>query len=585
LKLRERQVHFVDRSIEALGEHGNTVGVAPTGAGKTVMLAKIAAGVPTEGVRGKWVGQPVMILQHRDELIAQNRTTFELANPGVSTGIYTADRKEQGYGAIFGMVQTLSRPANLDKLQPVAFLGIDEAHHTPADSYRKVIDRLLKLYDRMVLFGTSATPNRGDGKALRSVYSNCSDQITLKELIDARLLVPPRCFVIDIGVQAQLSNVKKLAADFDMSAVEKIMDKDVLNDRIVEEWRKVAGQRQTVVFCSTVAHAEHVRAAFVGAGITAALIDGNMPDQDRAEVLRAYDQARIQVIVNVAVLTEGWDHQPTSCVVLLRPSSYKSTMMQMIGRGLRKVDPERYPGRHKDDCIVLDFGTSILTHGDLNQDVNLDQEGTKVCPACEALVPAKTRECPICGFEFPRPDFAAETKQCGSCQSENALNARVCKDCGAPFNEKDEREVITDFVMTEVDIMRDSPYRWEPIFDGLVIMACALDAWACIVPFFGRHACVGGARGERVTLLGDYTDRLMAIQTADDYMRQHGDTVNGSKMRAWLNQPASEKQLQQLKLVTNTLGVNKYQAACRITWNANEGAIRDRLEMSRRQAA
>ena len=74
----------------------------------------------------------------------------------------------------------------------------------------------------------------------------------------------------------------------------------------------------------------------------------------------------------MAVLTEGWDHPPTSCVVLLRPSSYKSTMIQMVGRGLRTVDPAEHPGVVKTDCVVLDFGTSSLTHGTLEQDVDLD---------------------------------------------------------------------------------------------------------------------------------------------------------------------------------------------------------------------
>ena len=79
------------------------------------------------------------------------------------------------------------------------------------------------------------------------------------------------------------------------------------------------------------------------------------------------------MVVNVAVLTEGWDHPPTSCVVLLRPSSYKCTMIQMVGRGLRTVDPQEHPGVIKTDCIVLDFGTSSLLHGSLEQDVDLDR--------------------------------------------------------------------------------------------------------------------------------------------------------------------------------------------------------------------
>src|SRR3546814_9221894 len=77
--------------------------------------------------------------------------------------------------------------------------------------------------------------------------------------------------------------------------------------------------------------------AFRDAGVTAAMIDGNMKDGERRGVLAAYDRGEIQVVTNCMVLTEGWDHQPTSCVILLRPSSYKSTMIQMIGRGLRKI--------------------------------------------------------------------------------------------------------------------------------------------------------------------------------------------------------------------------------------------------------
>src|SRR3546814_20492426 len=83
------------------------------------------------------------------------------------------------------------------------------------------------------------------------------------------------------------------------------------------------------------------------------MIDGNMKDGERRGVLAAYDRGEIQVVTNCMVLTEGWDHQPTSCVILLRPSSYKSTMIHMIARGLRTVDPERYQGVHKDDCMTI----------------------------------------------------------------------------------------------------------------------------------------------------------------------------------------------------------------------------------------
>ena len=89
----------------------------------------------------------------------------------------------------------------------------------------------------------------------------------------------------------------------------------------------------------------------------------------------------VQVVVNVAVLTEGFDAPPVSCIVLTRPCSYKSTMVQMIGRGLRIIDPELYPNTIKKDCLVLDFGTSIMTHGALDEGVNLagnENDGVKV---------------------------------------------------------------------------------------------------------------------------------------------------------------------------------------------------------------
>ena len=141
-----------------------------------------------------------------------------------------------------------------------------------------------------------------------------------------------------------------------MSEVDAIMNKSPVTDAVIGHWQEKASDRQTVVFCSTLDHAANVTAAFRHAGIKVSMIQGDMPDTERKSILAAYDQGDIQVIVNVAVLTEGWDHPPTSCVVLLRPSSYKSTMIQMVGRGFRLA-----PG--KADCLVLDFGGNVMRHG------------------------------------------------------------------------------------------------------------------------------------------------------------------------------------------------------------------------------
>lgn len=559
MQLRPRQKVFVDNSTAALDERGNTLGVAPTGAGKTVMLSAIA---------GKYVkdGASALVIQHRDELVTQNRRTFEKVNPRCSTGLYTAAVKEWGYGATFAMVQTLAVEQNLERMPKLDMIAVDEGHHAVAPSYMKVIHKARDMNPDLKLLLVTATPGRGDGKALRALVDNVSDQITLRELIEARLLVKPRTIVVDIGVQDDLAGVRKTLSDFDMTAVEAIMDKEVLNDRVVDEWRKVAGERQTVVFCSTVAHAEHVAESFRLSGISAATVEGKMTTAERRRVLDEYDRGEIQVITNVAVLTEGWDHQPTSCVILLRPSSYKSTMIQMIGRGLRKVEAERYPGVVKDDCIILDFGTSILTHGSIEQDVDLEGKGVTECPECAATVPV-ARECAICGYEWPR-----DPVETGGGGGESGPK---------------ERTSLSEFVMTEVDLLADSPFRYETIFDGLVSMASALDAWAVVVNYGGYWHAIAGGKETGIVHLADSGERLLCMAAADDFLREHGDSDMARKSKRWLSQPPSEKQMQFLGLTPMTaLGMTKYRASCLMQWKFSERAIRRILENSpKRQLA
>jgi DNA repair protein RadD len=114
----------------------------------------------------------------------------------------------------------------------------------------------------------TATPARSDGKGLREVFSNVADQITLGELIASGHLVPPRTFVIDVGAQEQLTQVRRTATDFDMTEVEAILNKTPITDAVIRHWREKAGERKTIVFCSTVAHAECVRQAFQDAGVS-----------------------------------------------------------------------------------------------------------------------------------------------------------------------------------------------------------------------------------------------------------------------------------------------------------------------------
>jgi hypothetical protein len=307
--------------------------------------------------------------------------------------------------------------------------------------------------------------------------------------------------------------------------------------------------RKTIVFCSTVEHAEHVCEVFKQAGVKGVAISGTDKTARRYGI-EAYERGDAQVLVNVAIATEGYDYPPTSCVILLRPSSFKSTMIQMIGRGLRTIDEALYPGVVKTDCVVLDFGTSSLTHGTLEETANLDgrpktgEVPMKVCPedmgGCGASVPIGTLECPLCGYQWER--------------------------------QPKERSDLHDFVMTEIDLLAKSNFKWIDIWhDESALMATGMEAWAGIFWWQGLWHTVGGSKNE-LRHLG-IGDRIVALALADDWLNDHETDNSAYKTKRWMKEPASIAQLTALRRDPADVSLSKYQAACRITFNKNQRAI------------
>ena len=539
--LRPYQEVAINDAADALDKHGNTLVVAPTGAGKTIMLSALVG-------KRRGVSKDVLILQHRDELVSQNSTKFQRVNPELSASYVNASQKDWGGDAVFAMVQTLSRHNNLEQMPKVDLIVVDEAHHTVADTYQRIINAAKKANEGVQVVGFTATPNRGDKKGLRDVFTNCSHQIEIATLIREGFLVPPKTFVVDVGVQDELRDVRKTASDFDMADVEKIMNRRAINKRVVEEWLDKAGDRKTIVFCSTIRHAEDVCEEFVRQGVIAHVVTGNTPSDEREEILHDLAHGETQVVVNVAVMTEGFDAPPVSCAVLTRPCSYKSTMVQMIGRGLRTVDQEEFPGVVKTDCIVMDFGTSVLTHGSLDDSVDLDGAGEatagdapeKVCPECDSIVPLGVRECPFCGHMFEGADS----------------------------------DPLDNFEMTEVDLMERSPFRSVDLFGNQACLAATgFNCFALIAEVDGTSMAVTKKTNGRVRLISVGSKRQV-MAAADDYMRQHETGDSAKKTKRWLNDPVSDKQRSALA----RQGVNvspidfswtKYRAACMLNyaWN------------------
>ena len=549
--LRPRQEEFVKKSVVALKEHGNTLGIAPTGAGKTILFS---------AVTGKIINkkQKALILAHRDELTSQNQSKFLRVNPNISTSIFDAKEKSFDGQAVFAMVQTLCRQNSLSQIPKIDFLVIDEAHHSTSDSYQRIIAQTKKINPNLLIYGVTATPNRSDKKNLSGVFSNVADQIRISELITQGHLVPPKTYIIDVGTQKDLGKVKKTAGDFDMSEVEKIMNKSPITDAVFSKWQQYAFSRKTVIFCSTVKHAISVAEAFNNNGVKTSLIHGGLSDSERKIALAEYEKGNSQVIVNVSVLTEGWDYQPTSCVVLLRPSSFKSTMIQMIGRGLRVIDTEIYPDITKEDCIILDFGTSSLTHGCLEVDANLEtrkksenkkkQNNQKSCFECNALIPSASKECPLCGADLS-------------------------------VSEEEAKSELTDFEMTEIDLLtKRSNFKWCDLFDdSSSFMASGFNAFAGVFFLNDSWNAIGGSEVFGIKIIAKGSKQI-CLAKADDFLNEYETYENAYKSKKWLNEPASVKQLNLLPQVYRTdFGITKYKAANLLKFHFNKTAIKNLL--------
>ena len=547
--LRPYQEAAVNDACKALDKHGNTIVVAPTGAGKTIMLSALV------GERYK-EGKKILVMQHRDELVDQNKSKFERINPYITTSIVNGTVKNWDGNTIFSMVQTISRERNLRDRPKFDMIVVDESHHAAADTYLKVINAVKEDNPNAEIVGFTATPNRGDGKGLRSVFNNCSHQIEITTLIREGFLVPPKSYVVDCGVGDQLNNVSRKGNDFDMEQVEAIMNHKVINDKVVTEWIERAEGRKTVVFCSTIKHAEDLLESFVEHDIDVKLVTGDTPKDERAETLHELAYGDLQVVVNVSVLTEGFDAPAVSCIVLTRPCSQKGTMVQMIGRGLRTIDPEEFPGVVKTDCVVLDFGTSVLTHGSLEDAVDLDdrekgEAPLKECPECESYVPMGVQECPVCGHLFE--------------------------------SEREEKEELSAFTMTEYDLMQMSPFRWIDLFgDGSLRMATGFEGFVGVANTSKLSVAFGKRKKGKVRVLA-VGGKPQATAAADDFLRDIEDGSAAKKTKRWLDQNLTDTQRNHL--ATQGIEVNgfdfswtKYKAACMLSFMWNRSPIEQAVE-------
>jgi DNA repair protein RadD len=362
--------------------------VLPTGAGKTVVFCHIASQTANRG-------KNVLILVHRIELLRQ--TSRALLKSGVRHGLINPKFTPDPMASVqVASVQTLVN--RLDKINPPDIIIIDECHHASAGSWRKVINH----FSEAKILGVTATPVRGDGKGLDSIFDSLIIGPQISDLIDLGYLVKPRIF--GPPKKIDFSGVKIVRGDYDKTQVAEIMDKPTITGSAVDHYSKICPGVPAVVFCSSINHAEHVAEDFRSAGFKAYSVDGTMDDETRKRILDGLGDGSIEVVTSCDLISEGTDIPAIGCAILLRPTQSLGLYIQQVGRALRILEG-------KNEAFILDHVGNVLNHGFPDDFREWTLEGTKrdrksknaeasirvsQCTECYAVFPPAPI-CPYCG--------------------------------------------------------------------------------------------------------------------------------------------------------------------------------------------
>lgn len=314
--------------------HTRTLLVLPTGTGKTIVFASVAA----DQVRA---GDRVLILAHRGELLEQAADKLQR-----STGLVSAVEKAEStcldswFRVVVGSVQTLQRTARLERF-PRDYFGtiiIDEAHHAITDGYRRILD----YFEGARVLGVTATPDRGDMRNLGEVFDSLAFEYKLTDAIKEGYLC--RILAQTVPLQLDISSVTLSGGDYAVADLGTALDPYL--EQIAAEMAVRCKDRKTVVFLPLIRTSQKFRDLLNAHGFRAAEVNGQ--SEDRREVLADFDAGKYNVLCNSMLLTEGWDCPSVDCVVVLRPTKVRSLYSQMVGRGTRLS-----PG--KTDLLLLDF--------------------------------------------------------------------------------------------------------------------------------------------------------------------------------------------------------------------------------------
>lgn len=337
-ELREHQEEAL-ASLIKMREEGKTIALVQgaTGSGKS------AIGV----LDSKQVGKRVLFLAHTKELVEQGALNIEKLWNNVTVGRFYENFKDTDTHVICGSIQSVIR--NLDQFKPddFGYLIIDECHHASAKSYTAILSYFRPSFN----LGLTATPERADGADLLEVFQTVAHKLDIKDAVETGVLCPVRCIRVKTNIymsDVRINGFKYNALDLEQTIM--IPDRNRL---IVDTYMEYAQGKSTVIFCTSVKHAETIAGMLQDHGVKAESVSGSTNPAVRKQILKQYADKEIQVLCACDLLNEGWDSPITEVLFMARPTMSKVIYTQQLGRGMRTHEGKEF-------LMVFDLWTMLI---------------------------------------------------------------------------------------------------------------------------------------------------------------------------------------------------------------------------------
>lgn len=484
--LRPYQQQAVDATLTHFRQSNQSaVLVLPTGAGKSLVIAELA----------RLAKQKILVVTHVQELVEQNAAKFEAL--GATPGIYSAGLKQRDteHQVVFGSIQSIAR--NLDQFSNAySLIIIDECHRVSDDDqslYQQLIAFLKRQNANLKVLGLTATPYRlGHGWIYRqdyrgffresesTIFEHCIFDLPLRALVKQGFLTQPKSINAAIDHYDFSSLTPSISGVYPESQVNTLLAKyPRVTEAICEQIVDMSQTRQgTMIFAATVKHAHEILSYLPEH--TSALVVADTEPAERTQIINAFKERQIKYLVNVAVLTTGFDAPHVDVIAILRPTQSVSLFQQMAGRGLRLSEG-------KQNCLIIDYANNGIDLFDPEVGAPKpapDTEPVQVfCPECAhanmfwgrtdnegTVIEHFGRRCQgllidtqtQCTFRF-------KFKGCPYCGEENDIAARNCQHCHEALIDPDDL-IKRALSLNDCKVIRCSGLELEPTKGGIRVI-------------------------------------------------------------------------------------------------------------------